>query len=1402
MNRQRVGDVLDDVTSAYGSGDSIRYGLADGLTGANAGKSIYLDDIFFSDSSSGVSERPGDWRLQMAVPPTPVTASGDGWTTYGSGCTTRENCTTESPFSDENTTHTREKDAGKWMALHPPASSFGGLGGDESIFAAAMAACMSEQPTAQDPDYALAFHLNDAAGDHFCKGERQVADHTDYRLKRLVSTKSPTDGCSGGLASDFAAIGYGLVRGYEANSYARTSTLWFGRMVDVADPTATPTETATSTPTQTATSTPTASPTATTTATATVTATATPSPTPTATPTVTPTFTPTPTCGVDGSVDGGIGASAGFLFQGCPGVTPPQRNVTPTAISEERMTVIRGRVVTRDGQPLAGVTVRAAEYPQFGETLTAGDGLYSYVLNGGGWVTISASKQGYIPVRRKVETPWGEYVWAEDIVMIPYDLPTPIDCSGTTTYGQLIQSSVVSDDLCERRTTVYVRPGTECALKMVDGSLTPVTTLNFRLTEFTVGTDGMSAMPLDLPPTSAYTYAADFSADEMISSGAYDVQLSQPVITYVPNCAGIPTGKDVPSGRTDPPTDDWQCEPNGVVIEMKGVDEEDRAELDTDGDGEADPDSVLLLLGIDDDERERLAVGLNGNPIFEPGSSFWRVPVYRFLPHDFNWAAYLDDSIRFETPNAVVFTNGEEGLRSTACTGSAREPVLDQTISHAVPIAGTPFDLRYENECVPGRADKRRLKVQVTGPTVHADLVGIEVEIQIAGNIIRETLPPLPNQVYEYVWDGRDAFGQPAPGRHKAFVRVSNWFTLESYEYRLAEEFAQRSVTWDASIIARIPIPVRQTLAPVELSYCDNRPRGLGGWELGPQQRPYREAPATVATELDMLEMFAGADEAMLYGLASAPDGTLFVTTGGPSTNAQRVLAVHPDGSVETIVNVDGGRGDSGDGEDAKDAKLNGPMGIALAPDGTLYVIDRGNHRLRRIDPPDENGERIITTVAGTGVAAHTGDGGPASLASLLWPTGVAVAPDGSIYVSEDNGTDSYVRRISPCGTIFTIAGGGARQFAAADGFPALEARLFALKDVAAGADGSVYVVEWWGGRIRCITSDGFLSTVAGGGAGAPDGAPATEAALVLPTGLALDRDGTLYFTEKAAVRKVATSGAIVTLAGKGGTLTGVSGDGDIARRALVNGPYDVAVTPDGNVHFTDNSWLIRELKGPIRFRGGEYAQVSPSGTEAAVYSRTGRHLRTLDALTGAPRWAFEYSPDGRLTKIIEATATGPAGEPIGNETVIEHDNDGNPTAIVAPSGQRTTLGVDSDGYLASITNPRNESYSMDYDPSGGGLLTDFGDARGNHSLYGYDAYGRLAQVTDASGKMKTYQREEQGARGFSVTETTDLGRTTMVSHQRLGDIDEVETTLLLDGTPTQVTEIQTTTFPDGTAET
>ena len=239
---------------------------------------------------------------------------------------------------------------------------------------------------------------------------------------------------------------------------------------------------------------------------------------------------------------------------------------------------------------------------------------------------------------------------------------------------------------------------------------------------------------------------------------------------------------------------------------------------------------------------------------------------------------------------------------------------------------------------------------------------------------------------------------------------------------------------------------------------------------------------------------------------------------------ANRIRRVSPEGVITTLAGTTTA-GWSGDGGPATRARFASPTDVAFDAQGELYVVDQDNQRVRRIDP-----KGVISTVTGTGVMGHSGDGGPAADAALDAPFGVIVDQAGDVLVTEEN--DGAVRRIRPNGVIDTIAGGGSAS--PGDGGLATDAKLQDLTGITLDADGTIYVADFLDCRVRSIRADGTIVTVAGDGScshGGDEGA-AIDAGLRYPIDIAIGPDKELYILEHidpdaGYVRRVDASGTI-----------------------------------------------------------------------------------------------------------------------------------------------------------------------------------------------------------------------------------------------------------------------------------
>ncbi|HEX2882060.1 MAG TPA: hypothetical protein VHO25_21220, partial [Polyangiaceae bacterium] len=368
---------------------------------------------------------------------------------------------------------------------------------------------------------------------------------------------------------------------------------------------------------------------------------------------------------------------------------------------------------------------------------------------------------------------------------------------------------------------------------------------------------------------------------------------------------------------------------------------------------------------------------------------------------------------------------------------------------------------------------------------------------------------------------------------------------------------------------------------------------------------------------------------------------------------------------------------------------LSFPRGVAMGLDGSVYIADTNSHRIRKLDT---NG--MLSTVAGSGVAGFAGDNGPATTANLNSPNALTVAPDGALYIADTG--NFRIRRVSTSGMISTVAGTGTSASSGNNG-PARSAAIGAPEGIALMSDGTILISERTHHVVRSIASDGIIRAFAGttstsGFLG--DGGLATAARLRSPTGLLASKDGRVFVADKGnhRIRVVEPSGIIMTWGGTGTASFG--GEGGYVQGAHFNGPSAITQSSDGVFHVADtNNHRIRHV-GPALpgFNAADLILASNNGSEVYHFNAEGLHQATLDALTGVALYTFGYDANNRLITITDHD---------NKVTQIDRDSSGQPTAIVGPYGQTTTLTLNPSGYLQTITDPEGQTHQLGYAAGG-----------------------------------------------------------------------------------------------------
>ena len=280
----------------------------------------------------------------------------------------------------------------------------------------------------------------------------------------------------------------------------------------------------------------------------------------------------------------------------------------------------------------------------------------------------------------------------------------------------------------------------------------------------------------------------------------------------------------------------------------------------------------------------------------------------------------------------------------------------------------------------------------------------------------------------------------------------------------------------------------------------------------------------------------------------------------------QRVRKVSSSGNISTIAGT-GTAGYNGDGVSGTAVMVNNPMGLAADAFGNVFIADKGNHRVRKVDASG-----TITTIAGTGTGGYTGDNGPATSAQLFDPTAVAVDNWGNVYIAD--GANNAVRKVGTDGIISTIAGTGNNGYNGDNWPSATLANLWSPTGIAVDNMRNVYIADAGNNRIRKVDTFNKISTIFGNGFGGyvADGATATATPLYNPNSVAVDVYGNIYVSDELnyLIRMANhNSNSVFTIAGTHG-VSGFNGDTGLAVNALIGRCKGLAVDASGNMYFSD----------------------------------------------------------------------------------------------------------------------------------------------------------------------------------------------------------------------------------------
>lgn len=425
-------------------------------------------------------------------------------------------------------------------------------------------------------------------------------------------------------------------------------------------------------------------------------------------------------------------------------------------------------------------------------------------------------------------------------------------------------------------------------------------------------------------------------------------------------------------------------------------------------------------------------------------------------------------------------------------------------------------------------------------------------------------------------------------------------------------------------------------------------------------------------------------------GVAVDGSGNVFVVDYGN----QIVRMVDTDGYVQ-IVAGDARTGEYEDGIPATSAQLMYPQDVVPDSSGNFYISDPGAHKVRKVDSAG-----IITTAAGTGESGYSGDGGAATAATLKAPYGMALARDGALLIIDT--PEDCLRQVNTAGIISTIAGIKSAG-PSPDGGDATSSLLNFPYIALPTKRSTVLFADTENNRVRVVTSEGLMQPFAGTGSKgySGDGGSAIEASLSTPRGLAIDSSGNVFIGDALnhRVRKVTVEGIISTVAGNG--VQGYAGDGGPATTAQLNQPSDLAIDLSGRLYIADQlNYRIRRLEadGSISTVVGTGVQGNTGDGGLATQAKIGKvYGLTVDESNSllfmdSNRVIRKVAPDGTITKIagggsVDPWTVGPAKDAKLN----------NPRGIaIAPDGslffgdEITIRKVDASGTLSTIMGFRS----------------------------------------------------------------------------------------------------------------
>jgi RHS repeat-associated protein len=1026
-----------------------------------------------------------------------------------------------------------------------------------------------------------------------------------------------------------------------------------------------------------------------------------------------------------------VAESAAYLYQGD---NPLQKGVAAGTIDPRRVAMLRGHTVDATGQPLAAIKISIKDHPEYGFTYTRGDGAFELAVNGGARLVLQYDSTGHLPLQRAVQPGWQRYVVVPDAGLVTASTQVSHVSAGAA-QPQTIQGERYSDAQGERQPLVVLDANTSVQAQLPDGTAQDLDALSVTTTEYPISSDNRYA-PGSMALSGGFAYGLEFAVTEAAALGAEHVRFSKPVSIYVEDLAAMPVGSQLVLQQYDCASGQWETAQRGNVIRLLDVGGGNAA-IDTDGDGTADPDAVLDAQGITASDRAELARH------YRAGQALWHAEVNHFSGLNLQAQGTLPANALPPVRRGI--------MTRTLDAPTYRDGVVIeyQASTHAEPISGTPFSLHYQSNRTLSYGAGRDIEVPLLGDSIPSGLKKIRSRVTVAGRSFEKEFTSLAaNLRHSITWDGTGPNGALLQGQQTAEVTIA-------YVYADAQ---------NAKLEAVLPLTFT-----VPLSNWDARAYGLGGFSIDAhhafdpaQQILYfgdgtQRSGNNVALAAQSANTDADFDLGTPDSLFVTADGSLVVTDDQTGTlNFGRILRIGSDGKSKVLV------GDGATGS-AADLLMTQPQGVVVTSDGRLIVSDIWDERIVEITASGS-----MRTLVSNDPAEE-----PEVLFDLNRPDGMALGPHEELYFVDSG----RVFRLA-AGNLETMAGGGTETL---DGGEAKNALLVVPSGLAVDRDGNIYVSErgkenqTGGHRVRKITPSGVITSVAG--IGTPgysgDGDLAATAQLNDPHGLALDPEGRLYIVDQGnnRIRRVSSDGMIQTVIGGG---TSELSENSLALNVKLEAPDGIAAGPDGSLYIAQNHTVVRAFVGMPKLDRNDLLIPSSDGRTLFHFDPRGRHLETIDAMTGVTELTFAYDQStGLLASITDKNQ---------QLTLIRRDSNGVAQVIEAPFGQRTSIQIDGSGDVATITDPLGRVTTITWDTAR--LMSKVESPKRKSTAFKYDVTGRLLNVSDAAGYSETLSRSES-PNGWQVDVTNSAQQKTSYAVQYQPET-WTRTTIATDGSKTQ----------------